>query len=295
MDVVVPEAGFVEGPVWFADALWYTDIDGSTVSRVVPGEAPTVEYHTGGGPNGMTLGPGGALFVANNGGVLHELESQPSGIQRLVDGRVETLVTHAGETKLRACNDLCFGPDGRLYFTDPANPRPPLTYPCHVAVLDLETMEAEILHTGFQYTNGIAFHPDGDRLLVAESYEFKMWSFPWSADGIGEPELYCELPRDRRASPDGFCFDVEGNLYIAGTLSGKVFVFDADGKQIEELPVGGQDESMPTNCAFGGADNTTLFVTEAGTWLHPPHEFAHRQRVLSYDLGIEGLPLFIGE
>ena len=35
------------------------------------------------------------------------------------DGRVETSCTEVDGIKLQAPNDLSFGPDGRLYFTDP--------------------------------------------------------------------------------------------------------------------------------------------------------------------------------
>ena len=44
----------------------------------------------------------------------------PGSIQRVsLDGRVETVATDVDGVPLRMPNDLAFGPDGRLYFTDP--------------------------------------------------------------------------------------------------------------------------------------------------------------------------------
>jgi gluconolactonase len=75
------------------------------------------------------------------------------------------------------------------------------------------------------------------------------------------------------------CFDVEGRLYVAATLAGEVQVFDRDGRLIERLRCG--EESMPTNCCFGGPDGRTLFVTDS-----------RGEQVLAFDLEAPGLPLF---
>ncbi|MCH7511469.1 MAG: SMP-30/gluconolactonase/LRE family protein [Chloroflexi bacterium] len=56
-------------------------------------------------------------------------------------------------------------------------------------------------------------------------------------------------------------------------------MFDADGRCVERLPCG--ESSLPTNCCFGGDDGRTLFVTDAGGG-----------RVLAFELGVAGLPLF---
>lgn len=299
MRVVASGLGFVEGPVWHDGSLSFVQIDDGTVSRVdgwsADGTATGtgVTYRPGGGPNGMTLGPDGGLYVANNGGKVHGLNLRSSAIQLLRDGSVTDLVTTAGDVELGACNDLCFGPDGRLYFTDPAQaPAPPLEISCLVCRLDLESGEAEVLHSGLRYSNGIAFHPDGDRLLVAESFGGCIQAFPWTADGLGEPQLYCETS-GRTAGPDGFCFDEEANLYVAATLSGQVQVFDRDGKLTDRLVVG--EGTLPTNCCFGGPDMTTLFVTDSGTMEHPPHGARDRQRIVAFDLGVRGFPLHTGE
>ena len=49
--------------------------------------------------------------------------------------------------------------------------------------------------------------------------------------------------------------DVKGNLYT--THGGKVYVYDADGKELEQISV----PEGPANVCFGGDDFKTLFIT----------------------------------
>ena len=69
---------------------------------------------------------------------------------------------------------------------------------------------------------------------------------------------------DTTASPartgDGFCFDVDGRLYVAGEIHG-VTVLEPDGRIAERLEIPGS--GVTTNCCFGGDDLRTLFATEA--------------------------------
>ena len=61
---------FPECPVWIPDgSVLVTEIVGGTVRRChADGRTETVAV-LGGGPNGAALGPNGALYVCNNGGM----------------------------------------------------------------------------------------------------------------------------------------------------------------------------------------------------------------------------------
>ena len=75
-------------------------------------------------------------------------------------------------------------------------------------------------------------------------------------------------------SADGLCIDVQGNLYAAAGLNRRrgtsetldtkagVHVFSAQGKLQRFIPI---PEDTITNCAFGGKDRKTLYVTAGKT------------------------------
>src|SRR5487761_2560575 len=60
---------FPEGPVAMRDgSVVLVEIERQTVTRVAPDGTVSVVAHTGGGPNGLAVGPDGAFYVCNNGG-----------------------------------------------------------------------------------------------------------------------------------------------------------------------------------------------------------------------------------
>ncbi len=273
--VLATGVGFCEGPIWTRDGrLVFTSIDHGCLYEI--GAAGSrVAATTGGGPNGLTEGEGGILYVAQNGGLfgMGERVAVPAepGIQR-VAGEEATYIAGG----LDAPNDLCFGPDGRLYFTDPRGPatgentRPGRLYAMAIGGAP------QLLTEGPAFINGLAFGPDPGELYVAETFRQRVLVYPWHDGAVGEPHEFC---RTDPGFPDGLCFDEKGRLYVAATLAHEVQVFDRQGKRVESLPCG--DESMPTNCCFGGSQRRTLFVTDAGG-----------ERVLAFDLDVAGLPLY---
>src|SRR5258705_13097582 len=60
---------FPEGPVAMADgSVVLVEIERRTLSRVTPDGKIHVIAKLGGGPNGAAMGPGGKIYVTNNGG-----------------------------------------------------------------------------------------------------------------------------------------------------------------------------------------------------------------------------------
>lgn len=273
--VVATGVGFCEGPVWTQDGrLLFTSIDGGRLYEL-GSKGLSVWAETGGGPNGLTEGRGGIFYVTQNGGFFAMGESSPDraepGIQRVEGDRVTYLARG-----LDAPNDLCFGPDGRLYFTDPRGPAvPDNDRPGRVCAL-AEGGEPQLLTEGPAFANGIAFGPDPADLYVAETFRQRVLLYRVRDGILGEPTEFC---RTDPGFPDGMCFDEEGRLYVAATLAHEVQVFDRQGSRTESLPCG--EDSMPTNCCFGGAEGKTLFVTES-----------RGGQILAFDLTVPGLPLF---
>jgi len=274
--VVAEGLGFTEGPVWTRDGrLLVASIDHGVIYEIGAGGGAGVLVETGGGPNGMTEGADGVLYVAQNGGIFgansRSRKPAPPGIQAIEGGRVRYLADGLG-----APNDLCFGPDGRLYFTDPRGwARPEDLPPGRVYAMALGGAP-ELLAEGPAFTNGIAFGPDATRLYVAETFGRRVLVYLVRDGALGEPEEFCRIDP---GMPDGMCFDVDGLLYVAATSAEQVQVFDRDGVCVERLHCG--DNALITNCCFGGSDGAALFATDS-----------RGQRVLAFELGVAGLPLF---
>jgi len=118
--------------------------------------------------------------------------------------------------------------------------------------------------------NGILVSPDGDRLYVAQSdyaedAPTELRSYPIRGDGsLGEFDVLHDFHPDRGV--DGMALDAAGNIVAcAGWPEGgpgpSVYVFAPDGETVARHPYPGE---QPTNCAFGGPDLQTLYVTGDG-------------------------------
>ena len=112
--------GFPEGPVVLPDGrLVFCDGNIGELSVYAEGRVSSFAG-TGGSPWGAVLGADGELYVTQGGNVPGSTDmSAASGIQRVrADGVVELLLSTVDGQALCGPNDLAFGPDGRLWFTD---------------------------------------------------------------------------------------------------------------------------------------------------------------------------------
>ena len=124
---------FPEGPVAMPDgSVILVEIERGTLSRVVPDGRVRVVATLGGGPNGAAMGPGGKIYVTNNGGLkfidrpgrlfpIGQSADYTSGSIQVVDpetGKFETLYDACDGRKLRGPNDLVFDGAGGFWFTD---------------------------------------------------------------------------------------------------------------------------------------------------------------------------------
>jgi gluconolactonase len=301
--ILATRVGVVEGPVWHDDRLWFTRLDGDgrpgAVLQLGDDGVVTTAALTGGGANGLAVGSDGTFYVANDGGREHAL---PSAIQRLVPGPgglgVETVADGVDGRPFRHCNDLCFGPDGWIWFTDSGEPyrdnlalfaagHPP-EKPGLVCRLDPASGAVEIVDESLYMPNGLAFSPGAEVLYVADTIAHTITVFPHRDGGLGPAERTITID----GNPDGMCLDADGRLYVATATRGEIHVLTPEGAI--ERRIGWAEGAIPLNCCFGGPGGTMLYVTDAGGMPNVSRDPAanhENERIVAIALDVAGLPL----
>jgi len=247
--------GFTEGPLWTGDGrLLVVSMSRGLVCQLDLDAGGVVgEVETGGGPNGLAEDDAGAVWVAQNGGVIIKSRSErpvTPGLQR-IEERVDDVVTDG----CTAPNDLAQGPDGRIWFTDP--PEPGSDAPGRVAAFDRATREVQTMAEGIAYPNGLAFARGGETFYLAETRTGRILRYRWDGETLTPDGVFAELP----AGPDGLALDVRGNLYVALPEADMVAVLDPDGRQVDAVRFDGP--TFPTNVCFAGPERDVLVVTAA--------------------------------
>ncbi|HEY8546183.1 MAG TPA: SMP-30/gluconolactonase/LRE family protein [Acidimicrobiales bacterium] len=295
VDVRVVAEGLVfpEGPVALDDgSLLVAEIRRGVVTRIPPDGTgrPEVVAEPGGGPNGMAIGPDGALYVCNNGGA--EAEYRGGRVERvdLDTGKVEVLYEACDGRRLAGPNDLVFDGDGGFWFTDTgkflADAR------LYGGLFHARADGSGIVRVidKVDAPNGIGLSPDGRTLYWAETLSGRLYGREIVGPG--------ELVHDRNHDPDSLVGSVpgvqmfdslavaaDGSVCVGTLISGVVTQFSADGGTVTQhtLPDDLFDP-MVTNLCFGGPDRTTAYLTlsETGrvvacTWPTPGLALEHRR------------------
>jgi gluconolactonase len=254
LEVVVSGYNSPEGPAFDrAGNLYFVNWLTSSIVRVTPDGQAAEFANTGGIPAGLAFDREGILYVADEGAQWH-------GVLRVTpDGRITPWVQEFEGQPLNGANDLCFAPDGVLYFSDPWGSS--LERPIGGFYRAFADGRLERIDHGLAFPNGVAVQADGRAVYLAETWHNRVWRYELHADGrIGDHTVFCRLQDS--PGPDGMCFDEQGNLYVAHYSAGRVDVFDPRGKEIFRIPTPGK---QTTNCAFGGPDRTWLYITEVET------------------------------
>jgi len=275
--------GFPEGPVVMPDGS-IVICDGNTGELLRwDGSSMTTFSAMGGSPWGAVLGSDGAVYVTQGGNVPGSPDqSAVAGIQRVnADGSVETLSTEIGGHALAGPNDLAFGPDGRLWFTDSGtegDDRYPERQPGRLYVMDSSGDGELVLERPNVYPNGIAFDAQG-RMYWTESMAHRVCRLE-----NGEATTFAQLSDGH--VPDGMAFAADGRAFVCTTISGGVTVVSPDGEVLEEISL----DQHATNCIF---DGSALYVTATATAeIHADERTGTFWRV---ETDATGLPLIPGK
>jgi gluconolactonase len=284
MRIVATGLRFPEGPVWLTDgSIALVEVEGKAVSIVAPDGRVRVLAETGGGPNGLAVGPDGAIYVCNNGGLeFHETPAgrRPGGtpvdysggrIERIdpATGATTVLYDRCGDTLLRGPNDIVFDRHGGFYFSDLGKT---MGRARDIgAIYYAQADGSGIVELAFPMLtpNGVGLSPDEGTLYVAETLTSRLWAFELEAPGrvrkgpgvaghggrpiggLGGYQMF-----------DSLAMDAGGNICVATLLTGEITVFSPAGEVIRRVKT---PDAFTTNICFGGPKLDKAFLTMAGS------------------------------
>jgi gluconolactonase len=283
VEVVVDGLAFPEGPVELSDgSLLVAELAAGRLTTIDPATGRrSAVIDCGGGPNGAAVGPDGAVYVCNNGG-LDVDRRQPGRIQRvdLCDGAVEDLYITCAGRPLVAPNDLVFDSTGGFWFTDygAAGRRTARRGAVYYARAD-GSMIGEAIRP-LDTPNGIGLAPAGDVLYVAETLGARVLRRRIKAPGELAPSAGVEVASVLRGEPidpwtvlgrlpgfaqlDSLAVEADGSVCVGTLLDGGITRFPADGGTVEHLGLPpGFEDALVTNLCFAGPDRSTAYVTSS--------------------------------
>jgi gluconolactonase len=265
-----------EGPAWDGSGLLYTRIQHSKIMRYDPATGVcSVWRENTNYANGLTFDAQGRLYGCEGGATGNDrrvVRYEPGGFTVLAD-------QYEGK-RLNIPNDIVADPPGHIWFTDPfyenaagpwsadrthkdlphdsvyrLDPNPDGTYSIHRVTFDTTR------------PNGLLFSLDHRILYVAQSGREptearQLRAYPVKDDlTLGPGDILHDFGANRGI--DGMRLDTEGNIIATagwelGGPGPMIYVFSPSGevKHMHPVPC-----KRPTNCAFGGPDFSTLYVT----------------------------------
>lgn len=243
---------FTEGPTWRTaeQRLLFTDIPEATIYQLTPPDDVAVFRPNSAGANGLDSDLDGLLLAAEH--------ANRRVSRTLENGTIVDVASEYEGERLNSPNDIAVRSDGTIYFTDPPYGINPSTQQelAFNGVFRVDTEGALTVEwQGAMSTrpNGLVLSPDERTLYVADTQGGVM-AFDVNPDGSLSP---ARLFIATIANADGMAMDSGGNLFVA-TADG-VQVFDPAGELWGTIEV--PDGRVPTNCAFGGDDARTLYIT----------------------------------
>jgi gluconolactonase len=263
-----PTDSFLEGPV-FDDLghLYVADIPFGRIFRIDPAGhwSQVAEYD--GEPNGMKFLDPRTLLVAD----------YKNGLVRIdvATGAVTPHLQRRNTERFKGVNDLVIDAKGSIYFTDQGQTG--LHDPTGRLYRLRPDGQLDLLLSNVPSPNGVALSPDGKVLYLAVTRGNCVWRVPLLADG-SVAKVGQFFTSYGPSGPDGLAVDTEGRVLVANPGLGCVWVLNARAEPV--LVLRGPAGASITNLAFGGADRSTLFVTDSTHGC-----------ILKADLNIPGVPL----
>lgn len=248
---------YLEGPSFDRDGnLWCVDIPYARIFKVSPKGEFSVAAEFEGEPNSLRIHKDGRIFVADRLHGILLLDAHTGKLTPVIED-------YAGEG-FKGINDFVIANNGDIYFTDQGNSS--MNDPTgRVLRLRASDGELEMVLDKVPGPNGIALNPSETLLFVNVTRMNNVWRIPLLADGgimqIGAKiGIFIQLSGSL-SGPDGVAVDADGGLVVCHSGLGTVWHFDKYGEPKHRIK--SCKGIRTTNCAFGGPDFKSLYITES--------------------------------
>ena len=242
--------------------LYCVDIPWGRIFRIDPKGNFKVVAEYDGWPNGLRVHQDGRIFVADHKYGIVTLDPDT--------GKITPYLERVRLEHLKAVNDLYFGQNGDLYFTDQGLTG--LHDPTGRVFRVKPNGQVDCLLDNVPSPNGLVLSLDERTLYVAVTRANAIWRVPFSDDGsVAKVGNFIQMTGG--GGPDGISMDEAGNLVVCQIGMGALWLFNPQGEPILRVDAGTGRQT--TNVAFGGPERKTAFFTECDAGVILKAEMPH--------------------
>jgi len=278
---------FGEGPRWHEGRLWFSDFFAHAVKSVsLTGDLRT-EFKIDDQPSGLGWMPDGSMLVVSM--------KKRQVLRRARDGKIAIHADLNGIATFH-CNDMVVDTTGRAYVGNFG-----FDLDAALAARGVESVLADhptaklacvsptgavtVAATDMHFPNGSVITPDGNTLIVGETFGGCLTAFDIGADGkLGNRRVWAStMPR----VPDGIALDAKGNIWIANPIAPECALISQGGQVLHVI----NTDQPCYACMLGGDDGRTLFMLTAPP-LAPEGDASPKGKLLiaKVDVGHAGRP-----